>query len=369
MKPIKIFRILTPLILAMFILNLFTGIVVAQKSAGEQYENAIKQYKVNKEKLDNTGKQFDEAKKLLLEQAKDNKSGNKSEVLMERARDYILKAINHTESQLQVMKNRLDNPENKGIRTQDAILIIDAHTAQLEQLRVKVNAATTIQEIRDAHKELAGIVANINLETRYFLGMVLNGRIENFITKADNVSARLDAAIQDMKAKGKDTTRLEKQAADFNKALKEAKDSHNETKVLFATHNGFDSNGTVTNNKDAKAFLKNANELQRETLQNLKTAGKQVIDFVKDFRKLVGRNVKVGEKGELIVNGGSTAALTTTPAQTATTTVTATPNQTATTTVTATPNQTATTTATATPNQTATTTVTATPNATATSGV
>ena len=69
--------------------------------------------------------------------------------------------------------------------------------------------------------------------------------------------------------------------------------------------------------------------MQRETIKKLKTAGKQEIDFVKDFRKLVGRNVKVGEKGDLVVNGGSTATQTATPAQTATTTATATPNQTA----------------------------------------
>ena len=335
MKPIKIFRMLTPLILAMFILNLFTGIVVAQTSAGEQYENAIKQYKVNKEKLDNTGKQFEEAKKLLLEANKNEKSVNKSEVLMERARDYILKAINHTESQLQVMKNRLDNPENKGIRAQDAIKIIDAHTAQLEQLRVKANQATTIQEIRNIHKELAAIVANVNLETRYFLGMVLNERIDNFIMKADNVSERLDAAIQNMKANG-DTTKLEKRSADFNKALDESKESHNKTMELYAVHNGFSSNGTVTNSKDAKAFLKEANELQRETIQKLKNAGKQVIDFVKDFKKIVGKNVKVGKKGEIEVNGGSTTTQTATPVQTAA------PNQTATPVQTAAPNQTAT---------------------------
>ncbi len=85
-----------------------------------------------------------------LKDAKGNKSDNRSnEELMEKAREYILKAINHTEAQLQVMKNRLDNPENKGILASDAIKIIDAHTAQLEQLKGNVSQATTIQEIRD----------------------------------------------------------------------------------------------------------------------------------------------------------------------------------------------------------------------------
>ena len=371
MKPIKKFRLLAPIVMALFILSLFTGIVVAQ-TPGERIEKVNKEYQINKENFEKTKKQFEEAKKLFEDankRLKNAKDGNKSEELLENARQYMLKAINHTESQLQVMKDKLDNPENRGIRAQDALKIIDAHMSQLEQLRVEVNQATTVQEIRDAHKELAGIVADINLETRYFLGMVLNVRIDTFIAKADNVSARLDAAIEDMKAKGKDTTKLEKRAADFNKALDEAKELHNKTKGLFAEHNGFDSNGAVTDSKDAKAFLKEANELQRETIQKLKNAGKQVIDFVKDFKKIVGRNVKVGEKGDLEVNGGSTSTQTATPVQTATTNATATPVPTATANVTATPVPTATTNATATPEPTATTNATATPEATETAGV
>ena len=359
MKPTKMFRMITPMILAMFILSLFGGTVVAQSD--ERYEKAEKQYQTNKENFEKTKKQFEEAKKLFEDankRLKDAKDGNKSEELLENARQYMLKAINHTESQLKVMKEKLDNPENRGIKAQDAIKIIDAHMAQLEQLRVKVNNATTIKEIRDAHKELAGIVANINLETRYFLGMVLNLRIDNFIIKAENVSERLDAAIKDMKAKGKETKKLEKGAADFNRALDEAKESHNKTKELYAVHKGFAADGTVTNAREAKAFLKEANELQRDTIHKLKNAGKQVIDFVKDFKKIVGRNVKVGEKGDLEVNGGTTVTLTATPVQTTA------PNQIATPVQTTAPNQTATPVQTSAPNQTATPEPTATVNAT-----
>ncbi|MFZ3383335.1 MAG: hypothetical protein WA144_05365, partial [Candidatus Methanoperedens sp.] len=222
MKPTKIFRILTPLILAFFILSLFSGTVAAQPTAREQYEKTKEQFQIQKENYDKTRQQFEDAKKLFedankrLKDAKGNKSNNISnEELLVRAREYILKAINHTEAQLQVMKNRLDNPEIKGISASDAINIIDAHTAQLEKLKGNVSQATTIQEIRDAHKELAGIVARINLETRYFMGMVLNHRIDNFMTQADNVSIRLDTAIENMNASDKETKKLVEQAAEF----------------------------------------------------------------------------------------------------------------------------------------------------------
>lgn len=317
MKSTNISRILTPLIMALFILSLFSGIVAAQATPREQYEKTKEQYQIQKEKYDNTRNQFEDAKKLFEEANKrfknvrDNKSNNRSnEDLMEKARNYILKAINHTEAQLQVMKNRLDNPENKGISATDAIKIIDAHTAQLEQLKGKVSGATTIEEIRDAHKELAGIVVKINLETRYFMGIVLNHRIDNFINQADNVSVKADTAIAKLKANGTDTTKLEADAAEFKNKVTEARDIQAQTLALFATHSGFAQDGTVTNEKDARTFLNKANELQRNTIKKLKEASKQLIEFGKEFRKLVGRNVKVGEKGELEVNGGSTATLT-----------------------------------------------------------
>jgi len=258
--------------------------------------------------LDDARNLFEKAKRSL--NAKNNKSDIRSnEELMEKAREYILKAIDHTEAQLQVMKNRLDNGENRGITASDATKIIDAHTAQLEDLKIKVNNATTIQEIRDVHKELAGIVAKINLETRYFIGTVLNQRIDNFINRSDNVSIKVDDAIDNLEAQGKDTTNLKAEAADFKNKLEEAKDIQAKTIALFATHSGFAADGTVTNEKDARDFLKQANELQRENIKKLKEAGRQLIDFGRDFRKLVGPNVKVNDKGDLEVDGGATTTL------------------------------------------------------------
>ena len=316
MKPTN-FRILTPIVLALLILSLFTGTAVAQSAAGDVYEKENKQYQINKKEFENTKKQFEDAKNLFeqankrLRKVKDNKSDNGSnEELMEKAREYMLKAINHTEAQLQVMKNRLDNPENKGILASDAIKIIDAHTSQLEQLRGKVNQATTIQEIRDSHKELKNIVVKINLETRYFMGIVLNRRIDNFIARADNVSVKADEAIEKLEAQGKDSTKLKEQAEDFKNSLREAKDIQAKTVALFATHSGFASDGTAIDEKQARDFLKEANELQRETIKKLKEAGRQLIGFGKDFRKLAGRNVKVSEKDDLEVTGGATTTLT-----------------------------------------------------------
>lgn len=316
MKSHNLFGTLTSLILAVFILSLFSGTVSAQNPLSEKYEKTKEQFLMEKEKYENTKKNFEESKDIFEKankQLKDRKDNKSLDELKLKGKDYILRSIDRVESHLKLLKDRVENSENKGNLPYDAIKLIDYHISQLEELKTRVQQANTIQELRDEHKELKDIVARINLETRYSMGIVLNHRINNFITKADNVSLRLENAINDLKANGSDTKKLEENLADFKNELKKAKDSHNKTLELFSEHKGFASDGNVTNEKDAKVFLKDANDLQRKTIKNLKEAGKEVIDFGKELRKLTGKKVKVDDKGELEVDGDKTSTLTATP--------------------------------------------------------
>jgi len=299
--------------MSLFILSLFSGVLAAQATTGEQYEKANEKYQINKVQYDNTRKKFEEAKDIFekankrLGKLKDETS---KEELKQITKDYLFGAISLAKSQLQVMKSRVENSET-GYIPLNAITIIDDHTAQLDMLEAKVEKANSTQELRDAHKELKKIVVDINLETRYYMGIVLNHRIDNFVIKADNVSIRLDSAIEKLKAKGNDTTKLEKEAADFKDAVNKAKESRTKTNDLYATHNGFANDGTVTNEKNANKFLEQGNKLQKETIKDLRHAGNQVIQFVKYLRKLVVNKGKASKIDDVDVIGAVTTTLTT----------------------------------------------------------
>ena len=309
MKSAKSFKIVTPVIMALYILSLFSGVVAAQATAGEQYEKANERYQINKDQYDNTRKKFEEAKDIFEKANKQlgklNDEKSKDE-LKQKAKDYLMTAIDFAQSQLQVVKSRVENSE-KGFIPFDAMAIIDGQTAQLEQLKVKVEMANSTQEFRDAHKELKKIVVNINLETRYYMGIVFNHRIDNFIMKSDNVSIRLESAIQKLKGQGNDTANLEKEVADFKNAVEKAKESQKKTKELYANHNGFAIDGTVKNERDSNKFLEQGNKLQKETIKDLRQAGNQVIKFVKDLRKLV---VGAGVATSLTTGGVATTPTT-----------------------------------------------------------
>jgi tetratricopeptide (TPR) repeat protein len=299
--------------MSLFILSIYSGVVAAQATAGEQYEKANEIYQANKDNYDNARKNFEEAKDIFEKANKQLgklKDENSTEELKQKSKDYLLRAIDFAQSQLLVMKSRVENSE-KGYIPFNAVTIIDGHTAQLEQMKANVEKANSTQELRDIHKELKKIVVDINLETRYYMGIVLNHRIDNFIINADNnVSIRLDSAIEKLKAQGNDATNLEKEVADFKNAVKVAKESHTKTKESYANHNGFATDGTITNERNAKKFLEQGNKLQKETIKDLRNAGNQVIQFVKDLRKLVVNKGKASKNDELNVTGGVTTTLT-----------------------------------------------------------
>lgn len=335
-------NIITPLIAAMFILSLFTGLAAAQ-SAKEPFEKDNEQYRVYKEKYENTQKKFNEAKELFERanaRLKDTKDPKSRDELKERTREYIERAIDHTIAYLQVLKSRVEHSENRGAITFNASGTIDAHIAQLELLKAKVQNATTVAELRDAHKELKDLWTNIKLETRYYFELILDHRLDQFIIRADNVSAKLDSAIETQKAKNKDVAVLQEDATEYRARLAEAKAVQQQTDSLLVSHSGFAADGTVTDNKAAAETVRLIDKSQKDTIKKLKSASKQLLDFVRDFRKLSGGKASIGGSGELEANDSAGATATATPAATATVNATATPVVNATTTATATTTET-----------------------------
>ncbi len=343
MKNRKWLNITTSLVAATFILSIYSGLAAAQTPA---------------EKYVNTEKKFEEARQLFekankeLQNSRDPKSQDE---LKQRTRTYIDNAIDTMVARLEVVKYRLNLPENKGLFSFDASQNIDADIAKLEQIRTKLQQANTPQQMRDVHKELRNTWNNISLETRYYFEIMLNNRIDNFITKADNVTTRLDKAIEKAKSQNRDVTALQNDETQFKNQMADAQGIQQQISSLLTNHSGFASDGTVSDNKAALEFVRQVDKLQKDAIQKLRAASRQVLDFVRDFRKLSGGKVSVDRSGELEAGNNNTETTATViPTVTVTSTATITPTATANTTVTPIINTTTTVTETATPTPTAT---------------
>ncbi len=290
--------VIPAIVAVMFMLSMFSGAVAAP---GEQIDKAKEQYKLNKDEYENTKKKFEDAKEAFEKARQRLRNLNESEELRLKAKDYLLRLIDHTVAHLEVLKNRVEQREEKGIIPFNASAVIDAHITQLGQIRAKVEVAATYKDYIAAHRELQELWVKIRLETRYYVGIVLNYRIDKFITKTDNVTERMDAAIKRLKDKGIETSKLEDDEARFKEIVQKAKADQQKTVELFATHKGFANDGTVANAENARDFLKQADRSQRDTIKDLKDASKAVLKFVEDFKKI--------SRGEVKIEGNATETL------------------------------------------------------------
>ncbi|MDP3104362.1 MAG: hypothetical protein Q8M95_07125 [Candidatus Methanoperedens sp.] len=309
-------RILASLVAAVFILSLFSGVVAAVQTPAEQYkkdneqnqsqeQNQLQeQYRLHKEKYENTKKKFDDAKDIFekaREKLRNTNDNNSREELKIKTKDYLIRAIDQTVSHLEILKYRVELRENRGIIEFDASGNIEAHITQLEEMKVKVEQAETARDFTTIHSELKDLWVKIRLETRYYVGIVLNYRSNIFLSKVDNVSVKMDEAITRLENEGIETTKLKAEAAKFDSIVAEAKQNQQKTDDLFEVHDGFASDGTVSDANAAREFLRQGDGMQRDTVKKLKDAAKQLKDFVKEFRKLA--------RGKVTIEGSSTETL------------------------------------------------------------
>lgn len=301
----KNWQVLTSLIAAMFILSLFTGIAMAQKP--DKYEKAEEKYQQRiekaQQKLDDARDKFKTAK-LKARSAKNKPTRDE---LKNNTIEYLEKSIDYLIAHLESQKSKV--AESSSILPFDASANLDAHIAQLEDIRAGITLANSSDDYVKFAREIEEVAVKARLETRYYAGILINYRTELFLANADNVSARLDAQIQELKDQGVDTAALEKKAQAFKALVEEARENYMETLELFESHSGFDSSGMVTNIKDARAFLEKATDLQKDTLKKLKSAAKHLQDVFKDVKKNTRKKAVVQGTGKLVASGNGRAMI------------------------------------------------------------
>jgi hypothetical protein len=100
---------------------------------------------------------------------------------------------------------------------------------------------------------------------------------------ADTRTQKAAERIANLKSKGKDTTVLEQELADFKDSLKSAHSDHDSAASILSTHAGFDASGKVTDAKLAQDTVQQARRLLRETPQTLRPAIRDLVRAVRQF--------------------------------------------------------------------------------------
>ena len=102
--------------------------------------------------------------------------------------------------------------------------------------------------------------------------------------KADEFAAKVQQLIERASAKGKDVSAVQAALDAFNAAMKDAKPIYESAKGIINSHQGFDSNGKVTDAAKAKETVKALHDKMQEIKTAMNGTGKALREAIKAFR-------------------------------------------------------------------------------------
>jgi len=113
---------------------------------------------------------------------------------------------------------------------------------------------------------------------------VLEGQ-QDRLDLANHTAEQAQTWIDELKAKGKDTSALEAALSAFKSGIASAQAKHDEAQGIMEAHAGFDSDCKLTDRDQAKATLQSAGNALREAHRLLHNAGRAFRQAVRDWRQ------------------------------------------------------------------------------------
>jgi len=148
--------------------------------------------------------------------------------------------------------------------------------------------SVSAQGANDPTPPAAGQISNERLEKIWARQLKLYERMG----RTDEFIARVQKLLDRAKANGKDVSAIQSALDAFKDAAKDAKPIYESAKGIINSHQGFDSNGKVTDSEKAKETV----QAMREKFSEIKTVmngtGKALREAIKAFREANPRPVK-----------------------------------------------------------------------------
>ena len=129
------------------------------------------------------------------------------------------------------------------------------------------------------------ITGTVRLEAAF---KMVSRAVENYdehITRANEQVTRINEFITTEKAAGKDTATLETAVAAFSAAIPQAQAKFDSAEAIVAAHDGFDADGKVTDETQAKTTVQNAQTAMREGSEILRKAQADMMKAMRDYRR------------------------------------------------------------------------------------
>jgi len=244
-------------------------------------------------------KRFDEAKLKLDERRqklRDAIAADDDESIIDHAKQGLLRAAEAIIAHLEKVKNKvLESEDLDEERANSIIADLDAKIAEINDAKVKAEAATTKEEIRDAAKSINAAWKKIKVKADEHAREVVNGKVRSLVKRSEQLEKKLDRVLAEMEERGIETESIDGKVAMFSDIIANAREKlrQSEDKFREAKATGID--------EEKRSLLDDAKALAREAHDSLKEAHnllKEIIREVKASYKEV--DFETEEEDELI---------------------------------------------------------------------
>jgi hypothetical protein len=130
-----------------------------------------------------------------------------------------------------------------------------------------------------------GAVSNAKLEKAWARQLKIYNRLGKGFDDIDGQIAKIQERIDKAAANGKDVTAVQSALDAFEAALKDTKPVYDSMEKIVNAHEGFDSNGKVTDAAQAKSTVQEMGEKLKEVKSSMDGTGRALRDALKAFRK------------------------------------------------------------------------------------
>ncbi len=247
-----------------------------------------------KEKDDAARLQYDEARQTYLSEIDAYKTArlnfanakaklqkfktveNKAEYKV-AAQEFLSKAVSTLIKYLEALMNKAENV--RGITDEDRAVVlsdIEKDIARLTAEQSKLSGELTDEELKAEAIAISNYWTTIKTTFKKSVAEIWIGRVTFVIEKAEDFSGQVGDKIQELKANGYDTSKLEAWLADLDQNIAKAKEKVESAKAKRATISDVNMDQIM---KEINQFVKDANQYIIKSHANL-------VEIIKEMKKL-----------------------------------------------------------------------------------
>jgi len=198
---------------------------------------------------------------------------------LENDKNRALRILDHALNFLMRAKTRIQSMERiDDTRKTELISEIDSEISALEQKKAQISEASSREELLKIVREVKKEWLRIRFKIKRLIGEAINARISYLIAKAEAISEHLHKKLEELKADGKDVSRLEEKLENFDQQLEKAKEHYEKAKQAFQEAKSADRNSrsfaqTHAYLRQTLVYLKKARLILAEIAKIIKDLG------------------------------------------------------------------------------------------------